>query len=260
MEYQNYDNVPLYRKSGTNSLLVLIGLFIPPFIWAVAFATKKTCFNHMKTLIVFVNAIMALTGLLLFNWNPFVLLLIYIYESLFLSLLTIYTIKRSGGNNLLYNLLPIDKEFYNKKQLTKTKKSNPFLTFSSSLIIYNFIIIASVYKIVNFSDPKIILLILLPFAGVTINYLINNKNFLPLNSKKRLTSYLSNPVKSIFTMHFGLIIGMILFDIFSFSAFMIIGIILLRLAMDLALKKHNSAEFNIKILNFFGIKMSIEQI
>jgi len=37
MNYQNYDSVPWYRKSSTNSLFVLIGLLIPPFIWVVAY-------------------------------------------------------------------------------------------------------------------------------------------------------------------------------------------------------------------------------
>lgn len=37
MEYQNYNEVPWYRKSKANSWFVLLGIFIPPFIWVVAY-------------------------------------------------------------------------------------------------------------------------------------------------------------------------------------------------------------------------------
>ena len=48
MEYQNLNNVPWYRKSGTNSTFVILGLFIPPFIWAVAYilATGDVYYKH----------------------------------------------------------------------------------------------------------------------------------------------------------------------------------------------------------------------
>lgn len=37
MDYQNYQAVPWYRKSSVNSWFILLGLFLPPFIWAVAY-------------------------------------------------------------------------------------------------------------------------------------------------------------------------------------------------------------------------------
>lgn len=47
MDYQNYSIVPWYRKSGTNSWFILLGLFIPPFIWVVAYmlATGDVFYN-----------------------------------------------------------------------------------------------------------------------------------------------------------------------------------------------------------------------
>ena len=38
MEYQNYSNVPWYRKSSISSWFVIIGLLIGPFIWVVAYS------------------------------------------------------------------------------------------------------------------------------------------------------------------------------------------------------------------------------
>jgi hypothetical protein len=51
MEYQNYNAVPWYRKSGTNSWFILLGLFIPPFIWAVAYmlATGDIYYNKIDS-------------------------------------------------------------------------------------------------------------------------------------------------------------------------------------------------------------------
>jgi heme/copper-type cytochrome/quinol oxidase subunit 2 len=39
MEYQNYNSVPWYRKSGISSWFVFLGWFLfPPLIWIVAYA------------------------------------------------------------------------------------------------------------------------------------------------------------------------------------------------------------------------------
>ena len=50
MEYQDYNNVPLHRKSATNSWLLLFGLFFPPFIWFVAImlVTGDIYFNKKR--------------------------------------------------------------------------------------------------------------------------------------------------------------------------------------------------------------------
>ena len=49
MYYQNYNIVPWYRKSRINSWFVLLGLFIPPFIWFVAYmlATGNIFYNKV---------------------------------------------------------------------------------------------------------------------------------------------------------------------------------------------------------------------
>lgn len=210
----------------------------------------------MKTIFIFINSLIALIGLFFFKWNPFGLLLIYIFENFFLTILTLNTLKKQGGNSLLNKLLPIDTDFYNNQQLTKTKKSSPFFTFSFVLILYNLIIASLVYKVVNFTDPKIFLPILLSFAGLAINYILNNKKFLPLDSESKLAEYLSQPVKSLFVMYFGLIIGVSLYNVLAFPAVIIIGIILLRLTMDLVLIKHGSPDFNKKIISIYGIRMT----
>jgi len=48
MDYQDFNSVPWYRKSSTNSWFVFIGLFIPPFIWVVAYmlATGDIYYNY----------------------------------------------------------------------------------------------------------------------------------------------------------------------------------------------------------------------
>ncbi|MCD4694218.1 DUF6498-containing protein [bacterium] len=75
----------------------------------------------MKILFISTNSLIALIGLFFFSWNPLGLLIIYTFESFFLTILTLKTLKKQGGNSLLNKFLPIDTKFYNKQQLTKIK-------------------------------------------------------------------------------------------------------------------------------------------
>ncbi len=37
MEYQQYRDVPWYRRSGTNSVFLLVGLFFAPLLWTTCY-------------------------------------------------------------------------------------------------------------------------------------------------------------------------------------------------------------------------------
>ncbi len=209
----------------------------------------------MKIIFITTNSLITLAGLLFFEWNPFGLLLIYMFESFFLTILTLYTLKKQGGNLLLNKYLPIDKKFYNKTLLTKNTTNNPFFSFSFMLIAYNFLIIILISQIIDFNNLKSILPLFMSFIGIAINYLNRNKKSLPLNNEVKLTNYLAQPVKEIFIMYFGLAIGFPAYKTIPFPAIIIMGIIALRLFMDLIIIKHNSLDFNKRILSLYGIKM-----
>lgn len=214
-------------------------------------------FKNMKFSVIFINSLMALIGLFFFDWNPFGLLLIYVFEIFFLSILTLHTLKKFGGNNLFNKYLPIDTEFYNQQQFTRTKKLNPMIHFGMGLVLFNCIAVIFLfsYEIIYLPNSQITLSIFISFIGIAINYLINNKKALPLNSEARLVNYLSFPIRSVFVMFYGLIVGSLLYSAFDFPVFVVIAVILLRLVSDLLIQKYESLEVKKRILLLLGIQM-----
>jgi len=160
---------------------------------------------------------------------------------------------------LLYKFLPIDTEFYNKIQLTKTRKLNPLFNYGKNgtvFLLAGCISVISIYKIVNFKYIQLTLPIFLSFIGVAINYLANNRKIAPLNSETKLINYLLLPVRNIVIMYLGLSLSILIYTFLPFSSMIIlISIIVYRAIMDLIIQKYRSPEFDKGVLSMCGIKV-----
>lgn len=209
----------------------------------------------MKILFIILNNLIVLIGVFFWEWNLINILLIYAYEGLLILAIVLITLKRAGGNKLLYQVLPINKSFYDKTQYSKNKKYTPMHALTIVSILSNILIVGFIFELIGNKELASVWWLIVSIPILSINYFINFTKNINLTNEKNLVNFISLPAKNIFVMHYGLIIGMMIAEFFGELTIVLASIVLLRIIMEIVVLKSKAINFNKRIIHLYGIKL-----
>lgn len=151
--------------------------------------------NFFNILFVIIENVALIYGVVYLSWDILFVLFVFGFEWFLISLLTFYKLKSNGGSELFYKFLPIDKDHYTKIKLTHNKNSNPFISYSIMIALWNFHLLYSVYAlftVFRLDSFYIIFVIFLNQIFFFATAKIKNKN--------DLLNLASTPMRNIFLL------------------------------------------------------------
>ena len=152
--------------------------------------------------------------------------------------------------NYFISFYQINKEHYKKIKITHNKSSSPFVSYLIMLFLWNFYLLYSIYalftvfKVDSFYIIFVILLNQLIFFATAK---IENEN--------DLINLASTPMRNIFFVGLGVLAGGVFTVLLGKTIFILFGLIIFKLLIDIVSFTSSFKAFNKSILEFSGVKL-----
>lgn len=206
--------------------------------------------KFFNIIFIIIENIFLVYGVIYLNWNILFVLFVFGFEWFLVSAFTFIKLHINGGSELFYRLLPIDRDHYKKIKISNTKNSSPFISFSIILVLWNFHLLYSIYALLTIFKLNSIYIIFIILLNQLIFFTTTK-----IENEKDLLNLASTPMRNICFIGLGAAVGGAFTVLFGKTIFILIGLLLFKLSIDILSLTSRFRHFNKSILEFSGIKL-----